>query len=174
MENSKVAWDLLIQAVGAYAGRGVNHEGQAFTGKLKLDLAIPEKMLSLSSSAIGDQGEVFHEEASFIGRDLAGALQLFVASNNHPAIVAHAFNRLEEKDGDQSLIFRFGNPEIRESFREEITLTIHSDGSLTHHYSWGMPGGDFEPRSGSRMQKLVHSWQTTSILWPSGSSTKAP
>lgn len=174
MENSKSAWDLLSRSAGAYCGRGVNHEGQNFTGKFTLEIAIEGKLLALKSVATGDQGEIFHEESSFIGRDLSGALQLFVASNNHPAIVAHAFHRLEEKDGDKSVIFRFGDPEARMSFREEITVAVHDDGSLTHHYAWGMPGGEFAPRSGSRMQKLVHSWQTTSILWPSGSSTKAP
>lgn len=174
MKNPKIAWDLLAQAVGAYCGRGVNHEGQNFTGKLTLEVAIEGKALLLKSSATGDQGETYHEESSLIGRDLSGALQLFVASNNHPAIVAHEFHRIEEKDGDRSVIFRFGNPEVKESFREEITVTVHADGSLTHHYAWGMPGGEFAPRSGSRMQKLVHPWQTTSILWPSGSSTKAP
>jgi hypothetical protein len=173
MENSNLAWDLLQQSVGAYCGRGVNHEGQHFTGKLTLESAIEGKMLALKSSATGDQGEVFHEEASFLGRDLSGALQLFVASNNHPAIVAHAFHRIEEKDGAKSVIFRFGHPENRESFREEITIAIHGDGSLTHHYAWGMPGGDFAPRSGSRMQKLVHPWQTTSIAWPSEPGAKA-
>jgi hypothetical protein len=152
--DSKLAWEFLSQSTGSYSGRGVNHEGQDFTGGLRLEEVVPGKMLSLVSSARGDRGEVYHEEASFIGRDISGSLQLWVASNNHPAVVPHAFHRIEEKDGARNVIFRFGNPGLRESFREEVTIALHNDGSLTHRYAWGLPGSEFEPRSGSRMQKI--------------------
>lgn len=151
MENSGLAWDLLVRSCGKYEGRGVNHEGQDFTGSFQLGVEIPGKMLSLSFMAMGDSGESFHEEHTFIGRDLSGALQMWVASNNHPAIAAHAFHRIDENGGSRSVIFRFGDPETCMSFREEITVTLHEDASLTHHYAWGMPGGDFAPRSGARM-----------------------
>jgi hypothetical protein len=163
-----------VASTGNYSGSGINHEQQPFNSKLKLEVGIAGKSLTLAASATGENGEVYHEENSFVGRDLAGTLQMWVASNNHPAIVAHAFHRLEQKEGEPCLVFRFGDPEVRMSFREEIHLTVHADGNLSHQYHWGMPDGEFAPRSGSRMIKLVHSWQTTSILWPSGSSTKAP
>lgn len=153
MDHSKLAWKILSQSTGRYSGHGVNHEGQAFTSRFKLEAEMPGKMLSVAARASGEGGEVFHEEKSWIGRELSGALMLYVASNNHPAIAPHAFHRLEEREGARAVVFRFGDPDVRESFREEITFSFHTDGSLSHHYAWGMPGGDFAPRSGSRMQK---------------------
>ncbi|MGZ3692650.1 MAG: hypothetical protein ACXWQO_00150 [Bdellovibrionota bacterium] len=153
MEQSKKAWSLLSEAIGTYRGSGINHEGQNFTGTLKLETAYPGKLLGLRSNAIGSSGEVFHDEVSWIGKDLMGALTLYVTSNNHPGVTAHVFDRLNENSEAKEIIFRFGDPQNRNSFREEITFSLFSDGSLAHHYAWGMPGGDFAPRSGSRMQR---------------------
>lgn len=153
-EESKKAWGLLCESVGAYSGRGVNHEKQNFNGQLTLKFDFDNKTLSLVSSATGDKGEVFHSERSWIGFDISGSLVLYVVSNNHPAITPHLFNRIEPgKNGENRIVFRFGNLEDKNSFREEINLNLYSDKSIEHFYSWGMPGGEFEPRSGSRMNK---------------------
>jgi hypothetical protein len=153
MEQSQRAWNLLAESVGTFAGHGVNHEGEKFAGKLSLKLAMPGKLLSLLSSATGVSGEVFHEEVSWIGRDMTGTLTLFVSSNNHPGVTPHLFDRIEESPDANKIIFKFGDIQDKNSFREEVTLALHSDGSLAHHYAWGLPGGSFESRSGSRMQR---------------------
>jgi hypothetical protein len=156
MSDAKTSWGLLAESVGAYSGRGVNHEKQGFQGKLTLQFEFETKLLSLISSATGDRGEVFHTERSWLGFDIAGSLVLYVVSNNHPAITPHLFNRLETgKEGEQKIVFRFGNLEDKNSFREEIHINLFKDKSIEHFYSWGLPGGPFEPRSGSRMQKNV-------------------
>lgn len=156
MDTSKIAWELLSKMTGAYKGRGMNHEKQPFTGEFTLQEAIPGKLLTLTSSATGDEGEVYHAEHAWIGADLFGTLNLYVASNNHPGVTVHGFHRLEEgPEGDRAVVFRFGDPAKADSFREEVVFTIHADGSLTHFYFWGLPGGTFEPRSGSRMAKRV-------------------
>ncbi|MGZ3775583.1 MAG: hypothetical protein ACXVCY_17205 [Pseudobdellovibrionaceae bacterium] len=153
--NQDNAWNLLNEAIGSYSGRGINHEGQNFTGKLNLKVALSNKVLQLISFATGDTGETYHEEASWIGKDIAGVLTLYVSSNNHPGVTPHTFNRIDTgSNGEQKIIFRFGNPEDRNSFREEVTIALYQDGSIRHQYSWGMPGGDFADRSGSRMSKF--------------------
>lgn len=154
MEQAKLAWQLLSNSTGSYSGRGVNHEGQNFTGNLSLEFAFPGKVLALSSTATGDNGEIYHAEKSWVGFEISGALILYVSSNNHPAITPHPFNRIVEKPGQKDVIFRFGNPDDGHSFREEITLSFYSDESAAHHYAWGLPGGKFEPRSGSKMNRL--------------------
>lgn len=151
MDYTNHAWELLGNAAGSYSGKGVNHDGEAYTGKFQLKMEMPAKLLSLLSSAHGEAGEVFHDEISWLGRDLQGELILFVCSNNHPGITPHALHRIEETSEAKNIIFRFGDPKNRESFREEITISLFADGSLAHQYSWGMPGGAFAPRSGSRM-----------------------
>ncbi len=154
MSDAKIAWGLLAESVGAYSGRGVNHEKQNFNGALNLRFDFENKSLSLVSTATGDQNEVFHSERSWLGFDITGSLVLYVVSNNHPAITPHLFNRIEEgKLGEKKIVFRFGDLEDKNSFREEININIFSDKSIEHFYSWGMPGGNFEPRSGSRMYK---------------------
>jgi hypothetical protein len=153
MKPSDLAWSLLQKSLGAFAGEGVNHEGQRFKGTLRLREAVPGKALALESKAEGMDGEVYHHELSWVGPDLAGALTLYVASSNHPAIAPHLFHRLEEQEGARVAVFRCGDFETHQGFREEVAFSFFPDGSVSHHYSWGLPGGKFEPRSGSRMQR---------------------
>ncbi len=152
MSDAKTAWNFLVESIGDFSGRGINHEKQNFTGNLSLKFGFPEKSLLLVSSATGDSDEVFHSENSLIGFDITGSLILYVASNNHPAITPHLFNRIEEgTSGEKKIVFRFGDIQDRNTFREEINFNFFPDGSIEHFYSWGLPGGDFEPRSGSKM-----------------------
>jgi hypothetical protein len=154
MSEAKKAWSLLVESVGEYSGRGINHEKKNFDGRFNLQVDFENKSLSLISSATGAQGEIFHSERSWLGFDIMGSLVLYVVSNNHPAITPHHFHRIETgSEGEQKITFRFGNPEDKNNFREEIHINLYSDKSLEHSYSWGLPGGPFEPRSGSRMYK---------------------
>lgn len=153
MDSSNTAWGLLLQALGTYEGKGLNHERENFRSELTLSTKLPDKVLALQSSAIGEHGEIFHQEMSWIGRDECGKIQMWVASNNHPVVTVHAFDRLEATAECQSVVFRYGNPGDTKSFREEITLCIYTDGQLAHQYAWGLPGGEFKARSGSKMKK---------------------
>ncbi len=153
MSDAELAWGLLAESVGDYQGRGLNHEKQNFTGKLNLKFEFENKVLLLTSSATGDSGETYHAEKSWVGFDITGSLYLYVCSNNHPAITPHLFNRVEKtSDGVQKIVFRFGDLNDKNSFREEVNINI-GKGVIEHFYSWGLPGGDFEPRSGSKMMK---------------------
>lgn len=154
-DSSGLAWTLLTNAVGNYFGTGLNHEGQKYEAECRLNQEIPNKLMTVKSQAKGMQGEIFHDELSWIGRDIAGLLTLFVNSNNHPGITPHIFNRIEEtQDGSKKVIFRFGNPADTRNFREEVTFSIHTNYNIEHIYAWGLPGGKFETRSGARMKKI--------------------
>lgn len=148
--------NLLLETAGNYFGEGRNHEGQRFRGSFELKPLFEGRVLELRSRAEGLNGELFHEESSLISSDLSGQLNLYVTSSNHPGLTVHRFDRLESgQEGEKRIIFRFGNPEDKNTFREEITIATYQDGSVEHHYSWGMPGGEFEPRSGSKMKKIL-------------------
>lgn len=147
------AWGLLREMTGTFSGEGENHERQPFTGKFSLRETMPKQLFALESTATGKSGEIYHAEHSWIGPNIMGELTLYVASNNHPGITPHTFHRIEEAEGGKHVTFRFGNPENGNEFREEITFSLFADGSVAHHYAWGLPGGKFEPRSGSRMRK---------------------
>ena len=43
---------------------------------------------------------------------------------------------------------------LKASFREEVTIACFNDGSLEHRYACGLPGGEFETRSGSKMARV--------------------
>ena len=154
MTESKKAWGLLTEACGVYAGQGMNHENQSYDSELVLKSAVENKLLLLISEARGLHGEMFHMEATTIGYDMTGKLTMFVSSNNHQAVTPHFFDRIEVGPlGEKKLIFRFGDVTDRNSFREEININLYPSGELEQTYSWGMTGGEFQARSGAKMQK---------------------
>lgn len=140
----------LFSLRGRFAGRGMNHEGQSFTGVFEVK---PEgHRLSLSFTATGDDGTSFHTESSLIGRSLSGPPALWVLSSNHPGVFERPLKRSSSADGRSVYVFGFGEVEDRATFREEILLEI-DPASVRYVYSWGLPGGDFAERSGCRMQR---------------------
>jgi len=154
-DTSRIAWGLMLAAMGKYAGAGVNHEGENFKATLVLTTKLPDKVIAVQASAKGEHGEVYHQEMSWMGRDSAGQLNLFIVSNNHPAIVAHVFDRIECTSDCQSIVFRHGDLDDESNFREEVCFSLYSDGSLSHSYAWGLPGGEFQVRSESRLIRQI-------------------
>lgn len=153
--ESEQSWMLLCNCVGNYFGTGVNHHKQKYESKCHLKIEVPDKAICFRTEAKGMKGEILHQEASWIGRDHLGSLTLYVASNNHRGITPHYFHRLEDaKDGSKKIVFRFGDPEDKLNFREEITFVVHRNYNIEHTYAWGMPGGTFQIRSGSILKKI--------------------
>lgn len=149
------AWDVLTNFQGTYMGRGLNHEGQDYSGRFELKELLSGRGFELRSRAEGVKGELYHDEVSWIAPDLSGDLHLYVMSNNHPGVTPHLFHRIETgKEGEKRLVFRLGVPEDKASFREEVTVACFGDGSIEHKYAWGMPGGPFEDRSSARMMRV--------------------
>ncbi len=155
LSQSEKAWTLLCHALGNYFGTGINHEKVKFEAQCSITQEIPDKLLGIKIKAKGMNGEIFHDEISWIGRDHAGSLSLFVNSNNHKGITPHYLNRVEEVSGaPKKVVFRHGEPEDKLNFREEVTFSIHTNYNIEHTYAWGMPGGRFETRSNSVLKKI--------------------
>jgi hypothetical protein len=156
LSESEQAWSLLTHTIGNYFGTGVNHEGQKYEAHCHITFEIPSKLISFKMQALGMKGEIYHDEVSWIGRDITGSLCLFVNSNNHKGLTVHYFSRVEEaKDGAKKAVFRFGDLQDRMSFREEISFSIYTNYNIEHSYAWGLPGGNFEPRSAATMKKII-------------------
>lgn len=154
--ESEQAWTLLSNAVGNYFGTGINHEKQEYESNCCLTMEVPQKLISIKAQAKGIKGQIFHEEVSWVGRDHLGSLALFIVSNNHKGITPHYFHRLEvDKNGSRKIIFRFGEPEDKINFREEITFAVHRNYNIEHIYAWGLPGGSFQTRSSATMKKII-------------------
>ena len=140
----------LIARAGKFSGRGVNHEGQAFEGELALTPLLKGKGIHLSFKATGDDCRIFHEETTTIAPNHMGEIGLYNLNTNMPGLTHH---RLIEESAEKA-IFAFGNRADSQSFREEISLELHLDGSISYKYAWGLPGGEFADRSGALMAQV--------------------
>ncbi len=142
----------VLSLQGKFVGRGINHEGQPFTGVFEAHPTADQRGLSFRFQAIGDDGKIYHSESSLIGAGMSGQLGLWVLSSNHPGVFERTLRSQEDLLGRKlSLTFGFGDKSNRESFREEIRLEISPSRSVRYVYFWGMPNGDFAERSGAFM-----------------------
>jgi hypothetical protein len=138
----------LAAATGEYAGRGINHLGEHFSGELAITACLDSQLVELKFRAT-DSDQAFHEESTWVTEDLlAGGIGLWTVSSNTPGVLPH---RLIEdiSDGSYSTkaVFRLGDPEDKSRFRQEITLCVRHDGSVEYSYAWGVPHEAFESRS---------------------------
>jgi hypothetical protein len=140
----------LANLQGKFIGEGINHEGQKFTGEFIATPIENKSGLAFSFKATGRNNEIYHAESSLIGKSMSGQEALWVLSSNHPGVFERKLKSKEEYANGTRYIFGFGNPEDKNSFREEI-LIEHEQNSIKYVYYWGMPGGDFAERSGYKM-----------------------
>jgi len=138
---------------GEYEGQGINHEGQPFVGRLSLKPAVQDRGVSITFTATGFDGTIFHQEQSLISMNMAEKLCLWNLNTNVPGLLEHSYRREENLDAGSSYVFGFGETENRNSFREEIGIDLWNNGEISYRYLWGMPSGDFAPRSSVRMKR---------------------
>ena len=144
---------IISARTGEYVGEGTNHEDQSFVGLLKIFPVVKDHGVSISFTATGLDGKLFHQEQSLIAPSISEKLCLWNLNTNIPGLVEHEFRRAENLVGaDHSFVFGFGTPTATSSFREEIAIDLWQNGDISYRYSWGMPGGSFEARSAVRMQ----------------------
>jgi hypothetical protein len=103
---------------------------------------------------LGRDGTVYHAEESVIAEDRDGTLELHVVSTNQPGGIVLPFLGETAGEGRTTLTFRVGEPRAVDTFREAVSFDLWDDGSLSHRYAWGLPGGDYADRSGARMHRV--------------------
>lgn len=159
--------EALIARRGTFVGEGVNHDGQPFTGRLKLAPVVDGAGLSLEFTARGEGGEVYHRERSTLAPGPDGALTLWSLSNNAPGLLALPLRR--DVPGEaRALVFGVGDPDDGDAFRMEVTLELQPGGQLGYRFAWGLPGGEFAPRSGLTLRAARHTRVPEAKLVPAG------
>lgn len=145
------AWAVLRAHTGRFEGTGINHEQQAFTGRLELAAVEHGDAVRLRYEATGDDGTVFHAEETRISRD-GDELSLGTTSTNHEGLQRFALRRAGPVEDGTALVFGFGARDDTTAYRSEITITVHEAGDVTYAHAWGLPGSVFDDRSAARMQ----------------------
>jgi hypothetical protein len=141
----------LIAALAAgpteYKGSGVNHEGENFAGTLCVQQLLGGMGVLLHYEAkVGDH-EVVHQECTLLAEDMNGNPTLWPLMSELPGVLPHvAFAQSESE-----CRFASGDRNDKSIFREEITISLGADGSVTYAHAWGLPGGEFEDRSSCRL-----------------------
>jgi hypothetical protein len=146
---------LILAAAGKYAGTGVNHAAEAFTGNLELRALEGGNAAQLRYVATRSDGRHLHAETGLIACDASGELCLWPAMEEMPHLLAH---RLIARDdtpaGATRFVFSSGNPDDRTSFREQIALEIEAGrGIVMYRHRWGLPAGEFDERSWCRFAR---------------------
>ena len=145
----------LVSRVGTYSGDGKNHEGQHFKGTLEIRNLLGGRGVLFVFKATALDGTFFHEEFSTIAPTIGGELMLFNLNTNTPGMVAHSLSRtVNTGDEMASMVFLYGDLSNGQTFREQITIELHSNGCIGYKYAWGMPGGSFTDRSSVVMKKI--------------------
>lgn len=139
---------LLGKVAGSYQGDGVNHEGEAFSGFLTIAPVLNGKGIEILYQATGVDGACFHQEKTIVAKNFSGNLKMWNLNTNSPGMA-----ELELRYATKDIIFGVGNPNNKSEFREEIKIELDNE-TIGYHYSWGIPGGDFEYRSGLRMKRF--------------------
>jgi hypothetical protein len=149
----QAALTLLATRTGTYAGAGVNHEGEAFRGVLRMHAVLGGRGTRLRFVATRADGVVLHEEETLIGADPTGSPTLVTLSSNLPGLLAHDLVDVHRGDAVQ-LVFRHGDVGDDSVFREEIRLDLLPEGDVAYSFAWGLPGGAFADRSSVCMRRI--------------------
>jgi hypothetical protein len=144
-------FERLERFVGKYSGEGLNHEGQPFIGEFSLSKSISSYCVHFKANGLN--GDLYHEEQTTIALQPNQKPALWSVNTNNPMMLQHELRRELQESEMLKIVFGFGDLNIAQSFREEITLELHSNGDIGYRYSWGMPGGEFRERSGVRLIK---------------------
>lgn len=131
-----------------YRGQGINHEGEYFTGELRVQVLEAGRAVLLSYAASLDDGTVVHTESALLATAADGRQCLWPMMSELPGVIPHIEEPSKSVAGGQPrAVFATGPREDTAVFREEITLAFMDGGSLIYAHAWGLPGGGFEDRS---------------------------
>jgi hypothetical protein len=146
----------LIELMGLWEGEGVNHEGQAYRGRMVVEPPMNQAAMLVRFVATGLDGAAYHREVLMAGLTAEGEEVAFSISNNLPGIVRFEMAR----PAPNHVVFTFGRLENNDSFREVITIRRDADGGIFHGFAWAMPGEAMQERSSARLV-FIHDGAST-------------
>jgi hypothetical protein len=136
----------MIEAlVGTWMGEGENHKGEPFTGRLMFFTVAEKHGVALTFSARGPDGDTFYKQYALIADDKFASVDNLVPGMK--------MLTMRQSEPGKFCVFGMGERDDTSSYRLEITLEIHSDHEIAYRFAWGLPGGEFHPRSGLLLTK---------------------
>ncbi|MES2964670.1 MAG: hypothetical protein V4760_12330 [Bdellovibrionota bacterium] len=148
--------DHLVSISGRYSGEGRTTDGFAFEGDFEIASKVRDSLIEISFRA-ADRDSSFHEESSWIATDLLTSRPaLWTVSTNTPGVLRHDLveDSILDDTGARKIVFRLGDFADTRRFRQEISLEIASDGTLTYQYAWGVPHEEMKPRVRANLKPL--------------------
>lgn len=146
----------LLASQGPWQGHGIDHHDQPFHGELRLEPLLGGRAVGLRFTATGIDGTLYQDAHGWIAPDAAGRLCLWTLHGGLPGVTAHARRHgAPAADADHTLVFGAGDPADRESYRAEVALDWLPDGTLVFRGAWGLPGGEYRPRSTVRLRPAL-------------------
>jgi hypothetical protein len=142
----------LLARVGRYGGHGIDHEDQPFHGELELTALLGGRGLALTFRALGIDGATYHDERGWIAPDGDGRTRFWSLSTSTPGVLCHARRHGAPAAGTSATLV-FGSGERADALRIEVAFDLWPDGDVGYRYAWGLPGGEFLPRSSVRMSR---------------------
>jgi hypothetical protein len=153
---SAVSSDLavLLERCGRFGGHGIDHDDQPLYGELELQPLPAGQGVWLTFRASGIDGSLLHDERSWVAFDAEGRLCLWTVSTLAEGVRHHVRRHGVAPAGiDTTLVFGSGDPGDERVHRVELAIDLWPDGALGYRSAWGLPGGDFRPRSQVRMER---------------------
>lgn len=146
----------LAARAGSFTGRGLNHEKEAFTGRLVVASVLAGRAVTLHYTALGLDGQQLHEEFTLLSQSDQGGLCLWPVMSELPVVMPHhALADRAAANGGGAGVFASGPRDAADRFREEISIDCRTDGGMVYAHAWGMPGGSFEARSSCTLEPEV-------------------
>jgi hypothetical protein len=141
----------LVARAGVFTGEGVNHEGEDFAGRLEVIAVMGGRAVTMHYTAVGLDGQHLHEEFTLLAPGDDGRLCLWPVMEELPVVMVHravcALGNPSDDDSGVREVFATVARDAVDAFREEISIECMSDGIIVYAHAWGMPGGEFGPRS---------------------------
>lgn len=132
---------------GVWIGFGINHEQQKFNATLVARPLFAGRGTLTWFVAVGEGGQIFHEELSLITNAIDNELTMVSVNSNLPflqvftspnAHTLHQYSPMQLFHGDQA---------EATGFREIITIQAQPDEGILYSFSWAMPGETMQERS---------------------------
>jgi hypothetical protein len=139
---------LLLSQPRLFVGSGMNHEAESFTGRLELQPLVSGNAVMLHYTATSVSGEHLHKEATLLGTNSDGVLCLWPVMEELPFVLPHPLLRSTlRENGTLEVVFANAPRSAMGIFREEITIALAPNQTITYAHAWGMPDQPFEERS---------------------------
>lgn len=145
---------LLLDRCGRFGGHGIDDEDRPLYGELEIRPLPADQGVWLSYRASAIDGRLLHDERLWVAPDPEGRLCLWAVGTRARGVRHHVRRDGPPAEGALAvLLFGSGDPSDADVHRVEIAIDLWPDGALGYRTAWGLPGGDFLPRSRVRMER---------------------